>query len=821
MLALYRSGRQAEALEAYHGRAARTRRRARHRAGARRSSSSTASILRQEDEPRARAAADARRTTTTRTSSTRSWPGGSCRRSAPGSNRRERQRRRACPTPARGRRAPRATLRLPARARARPRPRLRSTSRSRRASARSTTSSTRCCDRELRARARVAPSWPRSRGAASRARARRDQLIVTTNFDHALERAFAEAGEEVDVVSYVALGRNRGKFLHLGRRGRARRSSTCRTRTPALSLGAAHRRPEDPRPGRPRPGARVGELRRQRGRLHRLPRAGGDLEPSSRSRSPPGCGGATSSSSATRSTTGACACSCTGSGGDETVGYRSWAVEPEPEPLEPRALAPARGRRLRRPLDEYVADLARAASTEPTSGGVTRDAPPRPYKGLMPFEDSELDVLFFFGREREREIIVANLMASRLTVLYGETGVGKSSVLRAGVAHHLRAERRDGTSRSAASRRSPSCVFDRWRDDPVEGIARGRCARRVRGALGREVAAPERDGSLADRLDAWATRPRRRPLPHPRPDRGVLPLPRRRHGPARSRDELAEVVERARPARAACSSRSARTRVAKLDRFKGPIPNVLGNYLRLDHLDRAAGRGAIVGPIAPVQRASPATGTSRSRPTLVEAVLDAGRAGHGSSSAPAGRGDRRGRRPNAAHRDAVPPARHAAALGRGAQRPDRSVLRARDARAARRRRADRRRPPRAQALERARRRETGRRRLASSTTSSRRPARRSPTAPRDLPRYAGVEERSCSRCSAALGDARILRPVAGDGGGLALRDLPRRARRPRCSPGGRVTRPSASSTGSESARESRHRGAFSACIVGSARCSSR
>jgi len=28
-----------------------------------------------------------------------------------------------------------------------------------------------------------------------------------------------------------------------------------------------------------------------------------------------------------------------------------------------------------------------------------------PYKGLMPFEDSDLDVRFFFGRERERELI--------------------------------------------------------------------------------------------------------------------------------------------------------------------------------------------------------------------------------------------------------------------------------------------------------------------------------------------------------------------------------------------------------------------------------
>jgi DNA-binding SARP family transcriptional activator len=47
------------------------------------------------------------------------------------------------------------------------------------------------------------------------------QLIVTTNFDNALERAFEEAGEDCDVVTYVALGRNRGKFLHLGANGGA------------------------------------------------------------------------------------------------------------------------------------------------------------------------------------------------------------------------------------------------------------------------------------------------------------------------------------------------------------------------------------------------------------------------------------------------------------------------------------------------------------------------------------------------------------------------------------------------------------------------
>jgi len=92
-----------------------------------------------------------------------------------------------------------------------------------------------------------------------------------------------------------------------------------------------------------------------------------------------------------------------------------------------------------------------------------------PYKGLTPFEDSEQDVRFFFGRERERALIEANLMASRLTVLYGETGVGKSSVLRAGVAHHLRGV----AEANLFARNEPGMavvVFDAWRDDPLHAL---------------------------------------------------------------------------------------------------------------------------------------------------------------------------------------------------------------------------------------------------------------------------------------------------------------------------------------------------------------
>ena len=65
--------------------------------------------------------------------------------------------------------------------------------------------------------------------------------------------------------------------------------------------------------------------------------------------------------------------------------------------------------------------------------------PDSPYKGLASFDDSELDERFFFGRDRETEIVASNLVASRLTVLYGPSGVGKSSLLRAGVVRRLRA----------------------------------------------------------------------------------------------------------------------------------------------------------------------------------------------------------------------------------------------------------------------------------------------------------------------------------------------------------------------------------------------
>jgi hypothetical protein len=47
-------------------------------------------------------------------------------------------------------------------------------------------------------------------------------LIITTNYDDVMERAFEEAGEEIDVVYYAAVGPNKGRFVHRAPGSKAR-----------------------------------------------------------------------------------------------------------------------------------------------------------------------------------------------------------------------------------------------------------------------------------------------------------------------------------------------------------------------------------------------------------------------------------------------------------------------------------------------------------------------------------------------------------------------------------------------------------------------
>ena len=278
-----------------------------------------------------------------------------------------------------------------------------------------------------------------------------------------------------------------------------------------------------------------------------------------------------------------------------------------------------------------------------------------PYQGLIPY--SEQDAPFFFGREKETRLITANLFASPLTLLYGASGVGKSSVLRAGVAHQLQG-REDLLV----------VVFNSWQSNPVVDLVQAVAdqARLIDQAAWAEVLSllpRNSEASLGDVLAVCASQLGRRLMIILTSSKNIFYHPQDDEFAA----EFAKAVTQTeKPVSFLIPSAKI---FAKLDRFEGRIPALYDNYLRIEHLNRDAARVAIERPITEYNHRHAAAGAQFTiEPELVAAVLtqvETGRVIMGSRAwggwGAVGYGCR------GANRNAVPATRDDSSVGRRAK----------------------------------------------------------------------------------------------------------------------------------------------------------
>jgi hypothetical protein len=258
----------------------------------------------------------------------------------------------------------------------------------------------------------------------------------------------------------------------------------------------------------------------------------------------------------------------------------------------------------------------------------------KPYLGLIPY--SEGDAEYFFGRDREQKVITANLMASRLTLLYGASGVGKSSVLRAGVSRGLQLLAVENIKELG----TPEYIgvgFSSWRDNPTAGLLT-----RVEESIA-AILQEDHVGPLFDDDDADDNNDGPRTLAQLLHDRAFAAdatllitldqfeeyfLYAPQHTEERSfASELAQAINT--PDLDANFLISIREdALTKLDSFREQIPNLFDNYLRIDHLDYKSAREAIEEPIKKYNSRHSGGQPYRIEPALVNDVLEQIQTGH-------------------------------------------------------------------------------------------------------------------------------------------------------------------------------------------------
>ncbi|MGI0493257.1 eIF2A-related protein [Alkalinema pantanalense CENA528] len=290
------------------------------------------------------------------------------------------------------------------------------------------------------------------------------------------------------------------------------------------------------------------------------------------------------------------------------------------------------------PVNKPVAQPVNPTTTDPPNNDPPETNTSAPYKGLRPYTDKDADI--FFGRTRDIQRIVNNLLAWRLTVLYGESGVGKSSVLQAGVIHALQAEAQENLEDYGFPKLAvvlfPSQQGEHfWQQDPLQSLMQQIVADMQ--ASGFPIQMPEPGTSLLEMLQTLTAQLGGEHLdgrvfiildqfeeyfqyhPSPEPEGGLIAeIARVMSSPDLRVNFLISLREDA---------------YAKLNLLRRYLPNILDICLQIEHLDRDAAREAIVLPIEKYNQRVEAEEQVTITPDLVNAILQGiprvGRGGEG------------------------------------------------------------------------------------------------------------------------------------------------------------------------------------------------
>jgi hypothetical protein len=225
-----------------------------------------------------------------------------------------------------------------------------------------------------------------------------------------------------------------------------------------------------------------------------------------------------------------------------------------------------------------------------------------PYKGLQPY--TEQDRTFFFGRDRDQQIIISNLCASPLTVFYGASGVGKSSVLLAGAVPLLKEESKFSV-----------VVFRNWQDPDFLSRLKQQAFEATKKKSTVDFSLPfdeflaqlwqsSRGSSffVLDQFEEYF-------LYNPTADGNGFEA------------EFARAVNR-RDVTTNFLLSMREDSLSKLDRFQGRIPTLMNNMLRLDHLDRDSAKEAITKPLDVYNNSANGGGAITIESSLISAILD-------------------------------------------------------------------------------------------------------------------------------------------------------------------------------------------------------